>query len=579
MKKRMPYGMANFEEIATGPYYYIDKTQYIEKLEQVKFPVFIRPRRFGKSLLTEMLRWYYDIKAKDRFDEIFGNLYIGKNPTGNQNKYYFLSLNFSGIDTTYQSQEKLKEQFDSSVVGSIVGFLMRYSDLLHFDDNKINDFQNKFNNNSVGAFKQIIELINSQGRKLYLTIDEYASLTNALAIRYRYTNADDNLYLNILQKGGFFRTFFEAIKAGTQTAIVQVYITGILPITISDMNSGFNIATWITFDSRFTNMLGITTDEFDNFIDLIYSDYNITLNKGDVKSTIKRYYNGYRFLTAETEVYNPMMTLYFLNYLIYNNNYPPDLTDRNIKVDYNQISFLFGQNTEQANQIITKLTDNKEYTYYNTLDISFDMTDYKEGKHIAEGLYYLGITTFSEKNNTLKIPNLITYDFAVNYFKEINKFSPQNYDIGKWFGKYLIDGNIEALFEGFFRELIQAFPGDFFANVNESFYHGLFFNLLFNNTRRNAYEVLPEFNLTNGQVDIMLRSYPNAHVQKHLKNLFELKRVPKKASETEFEKQFQEGVEQMKSYLIGEYADWQGVVVCFRGNLDYKIMIINETKL
>jgi len=194
-------------------------------------------------------------------------------------------------------------------------------------------------------------------------------------------------------------------------------------------------------------------------------------------------------------------------------------------------------------------------------------------------LYYAGILTNSEFSNVLNIPNLITYSFALQYFEKINKFEPYNLQTSRWIVKYLQTDDAKVLIDGFFRDLIQTFPGDFFANVNESFYHGLFFNLLFNNTRRHAYEVLPEFNVTNGQVDIMLRSYPNAHVQKHLKNLFELKRVPKKASEAEFENQFQEGIEQMKSYLIGEYADWQGVVVCFRGNLDYKIMILNQTKL
>ena len=338
MKRRMPYGLANFEELATGPYYYIDKTQYIEKLEQVKYPVFLRPRRFGKSLLTEMLHWYYDIKAKDRFDAIFGNLYIGKNPTGNQNKYFVLILNFSGMDTFIEDdQQLLKEKFDKHIITQLQGFLMFYSELLFGAYDYHNDFFDKYKNDASAGLNYILQLLSSKQEKLYLCIDEYDSLTNALAIRYRYSTPDDNVYLNILQKGGFFRTFFETIKIHTKTTIDQVYITGILPITIADMNGGFNIATWITFDVEFTNMLGITSDEFNNLIEEVYSDYEITLDKQEVKTVIKKYYNGYRFLTGEKEVYNPMMTLYFLNHVIRNNQYPPELIDRNLMINYNQI--------------------------------------------------------------------------------------------------------------------------------------------------------------------------------------------------------------------------------------------------
>jgi len=575
MKKRMPYGMANFEEVATGPYYYIDKTQYIEKLEQVNYPIFLRPRRFGKSLLTEMLRSYYDIKAKDRFQEIFGNLYIGKNPTGNQNQYFVLVLNFSGMDTFIEDNEQLlKEKFDRQLLNKFEFFLEYYKKEIDIDRDYIREFSNNFRHDSAGALDKIVGLIHSMEKKIYICIDEYDSLTNALAIRYRYSTKEDNIYLNILQKGGFFRTFFEVLKSSTQTAVQQIYITGILPITISDMKSGFNIATWITFNPRFTNMLGITSDEFDNFIEQVYCDYEITLDKQEVKSTIKRYYNGYRFLTGEKEVYNPMMTLYFLNYLINFNQYPPDLVDRNLRISYNQIAFLFGQNLGKATGIITQITDTKTFTLFTSLDVAFDMVDYKEGNYIPEGLYYSGILTYSEYSNQLQVPNLITYDFALQYFKEVNHYKTDNLAIGKWYGKYLIEGNVEALIDGFFREFIQAFPGDFFANVNESFYHGLFFHLLFNNTQRNAYEILPEFNLINGQVDIMFRSYPGAHVQRPISNLFELKRVAKGASDAEFQSMFNEGIAQMKSYLIGDYSNWEGVVVCFRGNLDYKMVIL-----
>jgi hypothetical protein len=575
MKKRMPYGIANFEEIATKPFYYIDKTHYIEKLELINFPVFLRPRRFGKSLFTEMLRWYYDIKAKDKFNQIFGNLNIGKNPTGNQNKYFFLSLDFSGMDTSTEGDENsLKRKFDSSIIVSLEGFLLYYKEYLQIDHSFINHFVETYRENATDGLKKIIEILRSTGEKLYITIDEYDSLTNALAIRYRYSSADDNMYLKILQKGGFFRSFFEALKLSVKTTIEQIYITGILPITISDLKSGFNIATWITFDLDFINMLGITNSEFDGLIDQVYLDYEITLPKQMVKETIKTYYNGYRFLPQSENVYNPMMTLYFLDYVMKRNQIPTNLLDRNLQISYNQIAFLFGQNKEEASKIMTQIADTKEFQIMSDLNISFDMIDFKEGRYIAEGLFYSGILTFSDYHSTLKIPNIVTYDFALDYFEKVNSYDSPRYEVNRWMVEYMDKGNVTALIEGFFRDIVQAFPGDFFANVNESFYHGLFFHILFNYTNKNFYEVLPEYNLTNGQVDIMLCTFPGAHVRYNLNDLFELKRVSKKATDQELQAEFDKGMVQMKTYLTGNFSAFRGVVVCFRGNKDFMMNLI-----
>jgi len=160
MKRLLPYGSANFEEIATGNFYYIDKTMYIEKLENVKFPIFLRPRRFGKSLHTEMLRCYYDLKMKDRFNEIFGKLYIGKNPTGNQNKYFFLKLNFSGMFALSQMNEnELKTSFDKHIAGSLSGFLSTYSTNFNLSTERINELKNEYKEDAAKAFSNFCNLV------------------------------------------------------------------------------------------------------------------------------------------------------------------------------------------------------------------------------------------------------------------------------------------------------------------------------------------------------------------------------------------------------------------------------------
>ncbi|MCP4702225.1 MAG: AAA family ATPase, partial [Gammaproteobacteria bacterium] len=71
---------ANYAKIVQKNGYFVDKTRYIEKLETVENPVFLRPRRFGKSLLCSILCHYYDLNYADRFDELFGRTWIGQTP-------------------------------------------------------------------------------------------------------------------------------------------------------------------------------------------------------------------------------------------------------------------------------------------------------------------------------------------------------------------------------------------------------------------------------------------------------------------------------------------------------------------
>ncbi|MFP4289152.1 MAG: PD-(D/E)XK nuclease domain-containing protein, partial [Bacteroidales bacterium] len=236
---------------------------------------------------------------------------------------------------------------------------------------------------------------------------------------------------------------------------------------------------------------------------------------------------------------------------------------------------LFGQNLERAKEIITEITENKTYLHTTQLQISFDMKDFKEGNYIAEGLFYAGILTYSNQMNTLKIPNLVTYDFALDYFNELQNFHYKDYKYTKWILQYKQQGDAVALVEGFFKDIIQKFPGQFFANVNESFYHGLFFQVLYNHTEKDLYEVLPEFNLPQGRADLMLRTYPNqTYTPIHLHDLFELKRVPKDTNQAGFDAEFAAAKEQVLKYKTGDYADFRAVAVCFRGNTDVKVEVL-----
>ena len=120
MKKRVLYSEANYAALVRKQGYFVDKTRYLAQLERVENPVFLRPRRFGKSLLCSILRYYYDRNYAAQFDELFGQTWIGQHPTGQQNQYIVLYLNFSTIATgpTIQEMESsVKRQCNAILSG------------------------------------------------------------------------------------------------------------------------------------------------------------------------------------------------------------------------------------------------------------------------------------------------------------------------------------------------------------------------------------------------------------------------------------------------------------------------------
>ena len=95
-KRKIPYGVINWAKLVRECLF-VDNTAYIRKLEDVDTPVFLRPKRFGKSIVCSMLAHYYDVNLKDRFDEFFGMTDIGRNPTPLHNSFLVLQFDFSTI--------------------------------------------------------------------------------------------------------------------------------------------------------------------------------------------------------------------------------------------------------------------------------------------------------------------------------------------------------------------------------------------------------------------------------------------------------------------------------------------------
>ena len=295
-KCKIPYGISNYKKIIKEQYMYVDKTRFIEILESLNtvYPVFLRPRRFGKSLLVSTLQYYYDKNYADEFDSLFGNTYIGAHKTPLANSYYVLRFDFSKLNT--ESEERLKESFYKSVRVQLDDFRVCYGlDISIKESNTYNaaDLLDGF----LMKVKQFI------GRKLYVMIDEYDHFTNAIL-------GSKNAFTKIASTEGFVKNFYAVFKSHSSGGCIdRIFITGVTALTLDSFTSGFNISKNISMFPELNEMVGFTSEETKALLKEISAE---SLDK--TMAVLTENYNGYRFHSrAENTVFNSNMVLYFMN--------------------------------------------------------------------------------------------------------------------------------------------------------------------------------------------------------------------------------------------------------------------------
>jgi hypothetical protein len=268
-----------------------------------------------------------------------------------------------------------------------------------------------------------------------------------------------------------------------------------------------------------------------------------------------------------------MMALACLKTIIKYNHYPELPADQNIRVQYNQVAYIFGKNHTARDAIIKEITDKKTYKFKIHIGRQFNMKDYKSGRFIPDCLYYLGLLTHGKRYSEFVVPNLVTYEMILSYFEEIMNFPTEGAGFDRMVIELMETGDMEVFVKSFFEEIIQKFPGDFFKDVNESFYRGLFFHILYSFLPNDLYDVFPEFNVPGGTVDLYINSRKLPEELVELRDLIEIKRVPKSAGDAELEAKFKEANDQVLGYRTGDYSGFRAVALCFRGNKDYRLKV------
>ena len=546
MAKRIPYGMMNFVAVREDDCYYVDKTRFIEKVEAAnKFFFFIRPRRFGKSLTMSMLHHYYDINDADKFERLYGDLYIGQHPTPNHNKYLIIYLNFAVINADLGNY---RSAMDSICNNAFSFFCDVYAQYL---PEGIKEEMNK-RNGCVEQLDYIYREAEKTGARIYLFIDEYDHFTNH--ILSDAARLDE--YKSETHGTGYLRTFFDTIKSGTYSSIEHVFVTGVSPVTLDDLTSGFNIGTNYTLSYAFNEMVGFTEQEVREMLTYYSQQFDFHHSTDELIEIMKPYYDNYCFAEeafGETTMYNSNMVLSFLYKYIDNRcRIPKDMLDENIRVDYNKLRMLIRKDKEFAHDASTIQTLVSKGFVTGELKRGFPAENIADSNNFVSLLYYFGLVTIGgiHKGETkFIIPNEVVreqiFSYLLDAYKE-NDLAFDGYDIRKKEQLMAYDGEFKPFFQ-YIADSIYTYASQRDRQKGEAFVHGYTLALT---SQCRFYRPISEFDNQGGYADIFLRPLHEIFSDMEHSYIIELKYLKSQASEAEV----RAAVEQAKAQVC-RYAD------------------------
>ena len=502
-KRKIPYGVINWATLVRECLF-VDNTSYIRKLEDVATPVFLRPKRFGKSIVCSMLAHYYDIGLKDRFDELFGMTDIGRNPTPLRNSFLVLTFDFSTVQVGTLAE--IERNFWENIKGSVSGFAVKYGEIA--DWSKV-----KSATGPADCVSKVREVIaENHLPPLYVIIDEYDNFTNELVVSNR--DMEYNAVCGHDSKGdvtreSFFKAFFKSFKAGlADGTVARTYFTGVLPITLDDLSSGFNVGTVVSLDADKIGLVGFTQSQVDAYVDDIFAEHGLDpLLKPVVLTDLKNFYDGYRFVPEAEPLYNATICNWYLRCLLVERKIPRTVIDANVRTDIGW----FRRLARTPANALSKVRGYVEQGVGERADIGALSAKFGRAKFFSEeffpyALYYLGLLTF-ENIFRLNVPNLTIKNMFVDYYDELSEF--QNVAEARTAFSIaaealaLGDGSWKNLFDAYWQHYVKArIPAQAFDKINENFFRTTF-------TSR-CLDVLPmfysfetEYNSSEGRCDFL----------------------------------------------------------------------------
>ena len=547
--KRLPYGITDFEAVVEQNQYYVDKTMYLPLLEnQPSNIIFIRPRRFGKSIFLSMLHAYYDCSKKEKFQTLFGDLWVGKHPTPLQGRYQVLHLDFSYVGG---SIDKLEENFDMYLRVKLDGFMRIYQEFY------LTDFKEKFFKTDSATEKLALlqDETATKGIPLYLIIDEYDNFTNTVL-----NEQGENVYWAITHADGFYRDVFKKFKGMFE----RIFITGVSPVTLDDVTSGFNIGWHISTKPEFNQMLGFSMEEVRKMF-AYYKEVGGIPATSDIEAMIdemKPWYDNYCFsknaLETQSKVFNCDMVIYYLrNYMDYGQA-PDQMIDPNTRTDYNKMKKLLQLDKLDGDRkgIIRTIAETGQIV--TTLEETFPASRLTNPQTFTSLLFYYGMLTIKDTFGDMLILGIPNNNVRKQYY---------GYLLEQYQEEKFVDlTQMKILFtymalEGKWRDALEAMAKAYedVSSVRDGIesernLQGFFMAYL---NLNNYYYTAPELELNHGYCDFFLLPNLTHYATKH-SYILELKVLPKKDYEakpedgklSKAEVQWQEAEEQIKRYAM-----------------------------
>ena len=546
--RSIPYGIADFRRIRNEGYYYVDKTEYLAKMEERdSFVFFVRPRRFGKSLFLDMLRLYYDRSEKANFDALFGGLWIGAHPTPNRNRYLVLSLDFSQVGgCDFDAQQR---SFDEYMRKRLDAFARRYPSVF------AEDFVRSLANDSAeGRFVALMAQAKAAEAPVYLMIDEYDNFTNAL-IRFR----GNEPYRSITHGAGFYRAWFKKFKASFD----RIFMTGVSPVTMDDLTSGFNIASNISQDAAFNAMLGFSEEETLR----VYRDfkgvgaYQEGAPEAVVRS-IKPWYDGYCFAKArigKESVFNSDMVLYHLKSLVAEGIPPENMVDVNISTDYDKLETIVdlqraagAQDAEDVSPLTEELAATGEIAF--ELVPSFPADAIVKTENFRSLFHYYGILSMAGRKKGMsyfRIPNACVERQLFNYLRD----SYRRTRLPDWIGwsklasAMAYDGDWEPFFRRLAKDFAETTPvrGGLSGEIRiQGYMQAEFGHIRF-------YQARPEMELARGYTDFCLFPERVYYGDARHSYIVELKYSKADADEADLAAKAADGIAKLRQYAADPF--------------------------
>jgi len=526
---------------------------FIPLIEATPFIFLIRPRRFGKSLFLSTLQSYYDIKKKERFEEFYKGTWILQNPTEERSKYLVMYFNFSAI---LKDKDKVQDDFNNYCLIVLDKFIFKYRDYL---PQRLHD-KIALVNTAHEKLHVIATELSEADYKIYLLIDEYDNFTNTLL-----TDFGEGEYKRITRQAGYFKQFFTNLKlltSGSGSGLARLFITGVSPVTMDDVTSGFNLGDNISISPAFNTILGFTEADVNAILDYYASVGVLQVDKEEALQTMRKWYNNYQFSEAcESPVYNTDAILYFVKEAIRDKKIPSQLIDDNLRMDYGKLQYLIIQDKALNGNFkrLTEIINNGGIPSEIKKSLPFDQITQQD--NFISLLYFFGLLSFSgnyvEGLPFLHIPNetikQMVFEYIRRSFENAYGFSVQMYELLLLVRKMAYRGEFKEAFEFIENEIKkQSSLRDFIDG--ETFVKAFYLSFL------NIYDFYisaSEEEMNKGYADLIMKPFYIKYKDIKFAYLIELKYIKRSVKDKEFDdllqQKIQEASNQLEQYSEDEY--------------------------